>query len=111
MAHNTTAADILRTDTFHLVIRAKGGLLITWKRFETCTDAMDCFLHFVARLNAITEGEFKFVEAEYPTVADENGNTVSIVPTTEKLLVEILLGTTHKDIESIWETFLEERKG
>lgn len=78
---------------FHIVLRDNHNTAIDWKGFEHLTDALHTFFALYNKMNDITEGDYEFTGADFPTFAHkENGFRVELVPTTDKLLFEIVFG-------------------
>ena len=92
---------------YHIVLRDNHNALIDWKGYEFLSDAMDAFLALFDKMQDITEGEFTFAtDTKYLTFYHESGYRVELVPTTDKLLFEILFGN-HRILSQLFADCLD----
>lgn len=105
--NNTNTMD--NTTKFHITLR-ENGKLIDWRGYTELSDALPKFFELIKELNTITDGDFEQdTKALYPTFTNGMGCEIALVPTTEKLLMQILFGN-NRTMYEIFSNFFEKEK-
>ena len=106
MNNTTNNTNKMNNCEYHIVLRNKDGRLLDWRGYKSIAEAADAFAEILKHIGGLTDGAFTYVYKQNAIIVEDG--SIQLVPTSAKLLMEILFGNDRSLCE-LFDLCLEEK--